>query len=84
MAPANGPNRTAGSIRATITPETATAAPPGVRPRRATRAVTATNPTQSPNEDTVIAARSRENGGWTRRSRRVAGRVPRSAATSSA
>ncbi len=82
MAPARGPNKIAGSIRATITPATAYA--PEVPPRRATSAVTATNPTQSPNELTVCATSSLEKFGWVTRSLNVAGRVPRSAATSSA
>ena len=46
--------------------------------------VTATNPTQSPRDDTVIAASRRENPWCVRRSLRVADLVPRSAATSSA
>src|SRR3954453_15183467 len=79
--PAIGPNRNAGSVRASITPEIASDAEPPPRP--CTIAVTATNPTQSPNDDTDIAASSRANGPWVRRSRRVAGRVPRRAATSS-
>ena len=52
-------------------------------PRPWTIAVTATNPTQSPKDETVIAASSRANVRWVRRSFRVAGRVPRSSATSS-
>ena len=82
-APANGPKRIAGSILAVMTPPTAR--PFVVFPDRlATREVTATNPTQSPSDDTLIAASSRENPGWVRRSLRVADLVPRSAATSSA
>jgi hypothetical protein len=46
--------------------------------------VTATKPTQSPSDDTDIAARSREYPGWVIRSLSVADRVPRIAATSSA
>ena len=82
-APANGPKRIAGSILAVITPPTAN--PAVVIPDRlATSEVTATNPTQSPSDDTVIAASRREKPGFVRRSLRVADLVPRSAATSSA
>src|SRR5207244_2498057 len=52
-------------------------------PNRATRAATATNPTQSPSEETSMARHSREKDGWTRRSLRVALLVPRRAAISS-
>ena len=79
--PAIGPNRNAGSVRASITPEIASDA--DAPPMPCTIAVTATNPTQSPNDDTDIAASSRANGPWVSRSRSVAGRVPRRAATSS-
>src|SRR4051795_6922941 len=79
--PAIGPKRNAGRVRASITPEIASDADPPPRP--CTIAVTATNPIQSPNDETDIAASSRPNGPWVRRSRRVAGRVPRRAATSS-
>src|SRR5262245_13217936 len=79
--PAIGPNRKAGKVRASITPEIAIAA--FTPPILVTSVVTATNPTQSPREDTVIAARSRANGPVRSRSPRVADRVPRSAATSS-
>ena len=79
--PAIGPNRNAGSVRAIITPEIASEALPPPSPW--TIAVTATKPTQSPNDDTDIAASSRANGPWVSRSPKVAGRVPRSAATSS-
>src|SRR5439155_10235350 len=80
--PAMGPNRNAGSVRAIITPDTASDAV--VPPRLTTIDVTATNPTQSPNDETDIAASSRANGRWVSRSRKVADRVPRRAATSSA
>jgi hypothetical protein len=83
-APASGPSRTAGSVRAIIRPATANPAVAVPAARSVTSEVTARNPTQSPSEDTDIAARSRANGGWVIRSRRVAERVPRSAATSSA
>ena len=76
-----GPKRSAGSIRATMTPATAYA--PTSPPRRFTSAATATNPTQSPSDDIVCAARSLENAGCVRRSLKVAGCVPRRAATSS-
>src|SRR6185436_813456 len=79
--PAIGPNRNAGKVRASITPEIASEAEPPPRPW--TIAVTATKPTQSPNDETDIAARSLANGPWVSRSPNVAGRVPRSAATSS-
>src|SRR5262245_27311549 len=69
-------------MRATMTPATAYA--PASPPLIVTSAVTATNPTQSPNELIVCAARSLEKDGWVMRSLKVAGRVPRSAATSSA
>src|ERR687898_669995 len=82
IAPAIGPNTIAGSVRATITPAIAYA--PASPPLLTTSAVTATNPTQSPNELTVCAASSLEKAGWVMRSLKVAGRVPRSAATSSA
>ena len=82
-APAIGPNSSAGSIRAAITPAIANA-PAASPPLAATSAVTATNPTQSPNELTVCAISSLENAGAVTRSLKVAGRVPRSAATSSA
>ena len=49
-----------------------------------TSEVTAMKPTQSPSDEMVIAASRRENAGWVSRSFRVAARVPRSAATSSA
>jgi hypothetical protein len=49
-----------------------------------TSAVTATKPTQSPKELAVCAISSLEKAGWVMRSLKVAGRVPRSAATSSA
>ena len=80
-APAIGPNRNAGSVRAIITPDTARLALPP--PSRATIVVTATNPTQSPRDDTVMAANRRANGRCRRRSFSVADRVPRRAATSS-
>src|SRR6266567_1779691 len=82
--PANGPNTTDGSRRASITP--ATASPPFAAepPSRATSVATATNPTQSPSEETSMARHRRENEGWTRRSLKVALRVPRMAAISSA
>ena len=82
-APANGPKRIAGSILAVMTPPTAKPAVL-IPDKRATSDVTATNPTQSPRDDTVIAANRRENPGCVRRSLRVADLVPRSAATSSA
>src|SRR5512132_1171602 len=82
IAPATGPNRIAGSVRASMTPAIAYA--PASPPLLATSAVTATNPTQSPNELTVCAASSLEKAGWVMRSLKVAGRVPRRAATSSA
>ena len=56
----------------------------GVPDRVAAKEVTATNPTQSPSDDTDIAASSRANPGFVSRSLRVADRVPRRAATSSA
>src|SRR6266566_6256063 len=80
--PAIGPNRNAGSVLAIITPDTASAAVPP--PRRATMAVTATNPTQSPKDDTDIAARSRANARCVSRSLKVADRAPRRTSTSSA
>src|SRR4029079_8265818 len=80
-APATGPNTNAGNVRATITPDTASAAVPP--PRLATIEVTATKPTQSPNDDTDIAASRRANVRLVSRSLMVAGRVPRSSATSS-
>ena len=58
--PAMGPNRNAGRVRAIITPDTASDAV--VPPRLTTIDVTATNPTQSPNDETDIAASSRANG----------------------
>src|SRR5262245_580375 len=82
-APAIGPNSRAGNMRAAMTPATAYA-PPASPPLLATRAATATNPTQSPNELTVCAISSLLNAGWVMRSLKVAGRVPRSRATSSA
>jgi len=71
--PANGPNRTLGERRASITP--ATARPPlaAVPPSLATSAATATNPTQSPSEETSIAFHSREKEGWVSRARRPFG-----------
>ena len=81
-APATGPNRMDGSILATITPATAYAPP--LPPSLATSETTATNPTQSPIEETVCAASRRGNGGRVRRSLKLADRVPRSCATSSA
>ena len=48
-----------------------------------TREATATKPTQSPSEETAIAARSLEKEGWVRRSLKVADLVPRRAAISS-
>ncbi len=83
-APANGPNRMAGSMRAVITAPTASPAAAVVPDSRVTSDVTAMNPTQSPSDETVIAASRREKAGWVSRSLRVAARVPRSAATSSA
>src|SRR6266511_2545926 len=50
----------------------------------ATSEATATHPTQSPREETVCAASRRGNGGRVRRSLKLADRVPRSCATSSA
>src|SRR4051794_18084226 len=82
--PANGPNRIDGSIRATITPATANEAFEVVPPWRSTSEATATNPTQSPSDDTAMAAMSFENAGRRNRSFSVAGLVPRRAATSSA
>ena len=83
--PAKGPNKMAGSVRATITPPTARpAAFDELGERSATREVTATKPTQSPSDEIDIAASRRENAGSVRRSLRVADLVPRSAATSSA
>ena len=61
--PASGPNRIAGSIRAVITPPTASPFAAALPERLATSDVTATNPTQSPSDDTDIAASSRENAG---------------------
>ena len=82
-APANGPNRIAGSILAVMTPPIAR--PLVLMPDKLwTSDVTATNPTQSPRDDTVIAASRRENPWFVSRSLRVADLVPRSAATSSA
>ena len=83
-APAIGPNRIAGSMRAIITALIANPALAADPDSVVTSEVTATNPTQSPSDETLIAARSRENAGWVSRSFRVAARVPRSAATSSA
>ncbi len=83
-APAIGPNSTAGSMRAVITAPIANPAVATDPESRVTRVVTATNPTQSPSDEIVIAASRRENAGWVSRSFRVAARVPRSAATSSA
>ena len=83
-APAIGPNRIAGSILAVITAPIARPAAAVDPETRVTSEVTATNPIQSPSEETDIAASSRENAGWVRRSFRVAGLVPRRAATSSA
>jgi len=71
-------------MRAVITAATAKDAVATDPASRVTNEVTATNPTQSPREDTVIAASSRENDGWVRRSLSVADLVPRRAATSSA
>src|SRR6266571_4732011 len=83
MTPANAPNRTEGMSRESITP--ATARPPRrFPPIPATSDATATNPIQSPSEDTSIARHRREKDGWVRRSLNVAGLVPRSAAISSA
>src|SRR3954447_22111681 len=82
--PAKGPNRTDGSMRAIITPATANDAPDTDPPCRWTREATATNPTQSPSDDTAMAAMSLENAGRRKRSFSVAGLVPRRAATSSA
>ena len=81
--PAKGPNTTEGSSRASITPATASA-PTRWPPLAATRDATATKPTQSPSEDTSIARHRRENAGWKSRSLNDAGRLPRSAAISSA
>ena len=50
----------------------------------ATSEATATNPIQSPIDDTSIARHRRENDGWVRRSLKLAGLVPLSAAISSA
>ncbi len=84
-APANGPKRIAGSILAVITPPMARPAVAGIPDESVvTSDVTATNPTQSPRDDTVIAANRREKPGFVRRSLSVADLVPRSAATSSA
>ena len=47
-------------------------------------AVTATNPTQSPNDETDMAARSRANARCVSRSLKVADRAPRRTSTSSA
>ena len=74
----------AGSMRAVITAPTASPAAAVVPDSRVTSDVTAMKPTQSPSEETVIAASRREKAGWVSRSFRVAARVPRSAATSSA
>src|SRR4029450_6305312 len=82
IAPAIGPNRIAGSVRASMTPAIAYA--PASPPLLGPSAVTATTPPQPPNELTVCAASSLEKAGWVIRSLKVAGRVPRSAATSSA
>src|SRR2546423_9997153 len=83
--PANGPNSTDGSSRANIIPATANdLLAADTPPRRVTRAATATNPTQSPSDDTVIAAISFEKVGWRNSSLRVAGLVPRRTAMSSA
>ena len=60
IAPAIGPNRMAGSIRATMTPAIAYA--PASPPLLTTSAVTATKPTQSPNELTSV-----RRGAWRRR-----------------
>jgi hypothetical protein len=80
--PAIGPNRNAGSVRAIITPATASNGVPP--PRVATIAVTAMNPTQSPSELTVMAASNRANARWVSRSLKVAEREPRRTSTSSA
>src|SRR5437016_1108455 len=82
--PANGPNRIEGRRRDTIMPATAKALAAGPLSRLETSAATATKPTQSPSDDTVIAAISLEKVGWRNRSFRVAGLVPRRAAMSSA
>ena len=84
IAPAKGPKRNAGAIRAIITTATEPSAAVCDPASRATSEVTATNPTQSPREETPMAAASREKAGWVSRSRSVADLVPRSAATSSA
>jgi hypothetical protein len=70
-------------VRAIIKP--ATANPAAVVPAvsSVTSDVTARKPTQSPSEDTDIAARSLANGRCVKRSLSVADLVPRSAATSS-
>ena len=73
-----------GSRRAIIIPATANAFADALRSRLETSAATATNPTQSPRDEMVIAAISRANVRWRNRSRRVAGLVPRSWAMSSA
>ncbi len=80
--PANGPNRIEGSSRASMTP--VMAYPARAPPILVTRAVTATKPTQSPSDDTSIARHRREKDLILRTLPKVAGRVPRSAATSSA
>ena len=67
-APAIGPNRTAGSMRAIITPLTANPALAADPTAWSPATVTATNPTQSPSDETLIAASSRENAGWVSRS----------------
>src|SRR5439155_8734686 len=68
-APAKGPNRRAGSVLATRTAPPAAAAAESDRwYRLVTRTTTAVNPTQSPSDETVIAARSLANGGCLSRS----------------
>src|SRR6266542_4088540 len=81
--PAKDPKITDGESLASMTPATARA-PSRLPPSRATSAATATNPTQSPREETSMARHRREKEGWVRRSLSVAGLVPLSAAISSA
>ena len=82
--PAIGPNRSAGSMRAAMTP--ADGEPlggPADQGRHEGRAPPRTPPSPRATRPSC-AASSRENAGWVRRSLSVADRVPRSAATSSA
>ena len=84
-APANGPNRIAGSMRAVMTAATAQRGGGGGRASlRDERGHRDEPDPVAERGDRHRAPSRRENAGWVRRSLKVAARVPRSAATSSA